>query len=288
MMQRPLTIVAGKGGVGRSTVASALALNAAAAGGRVLVVDAINDGGLAAALGSAEPTSGPGSIELLELTPELALDEYLKLFLKVPVPASRIKPISRIFDYVATAAPGVREILSIGKIAWEVKEGNWDAVVVDGPATGHIIELLAAPATLRQLISVGPLAGQTEWIAKLLANQSTTGVVLATTSEDLPVAECLELVGRVQNETAATVSGIVVTRVPSLLGRNAKAEAQRLMATEPVDPALAEALAIVVGRSDGAETQLGRIAEVNLPTVRVGESSQPVAAARQALSVVEV
>lgn len=280
-MIRPLTIVAGKGGVGRSTVAAAIALNAATSGSRVLAVDAVNDGGLGAALASAGADVGRHqAIELLELTTEEALDEYIKIYLKVPIPPSRVRPIAKIFDYVATAAPGVREMLAIGKIAWEVREGPWDLVVVDAPATGHVIELLGAPETLGDLISVGPLADQSQWIADLLADEDITGVVAVSTAESLPVSECLELIERLGTETRVAVSGLVVTRVPDLLDQDGFDEAVEL---ERQGTTLGAAAALVARRASSAVEEIDRLNELDLPLTWAEESAHPVAAAQQAL-----
>jgi anion-transporting ArsA/GET3 family ATPase len=282
---RPLTIVAGKGGVGRSTTAAALALNAAASGKRVLAVDATNDGGLRAALSTA-PRAERARVDLLELTTEESLDEYIKLYLKIPIPPSRLGPIARIFDYVATAAPGVREILTIGKIAYEVREQAWDAVIVDAPATGHVVELLAAPDTLREVVSVGPLAGQTQWIADLLRDPSITGVITVTTSETLPVTESLELLERLVETTEIDPIGFVVNRLPDLLDESGYQEADRLLEDLPARDPMARALSIVVNRSVAAVEELDRLAFLDLGLTWVGESADPVAAVRAALDEV--
>ncbi|MEZ5375504.1 MAG: ArsA-related P-loop ATPase [Acidimicrobiales bacterium] len=273
-LDRRLLIVAGKGGVGRSSFAAALArhrADAAAAGeiiraGRgVLAVDSIADGGLAAALGPSVP-----GVECLELDTEAALDEYLKIYMKFPIPPSRLGPLAKIFDYVATAAPGVREILTIGKIAWEVREGDWRAVVVDAPATGHVVELLNAPANLARLIGVGPLAEQTRWVEAILADPAQTGVVLVTTTEELPVTELLELHQRLVSTTAVDVVGIVANRMPPLLGPKAMAEAGELRG------ALGLAGRVVAERSEEARTGLARLGALGLPIIRVAESDRPV------------
>jgi anion-transporting ArsA/GET3 family ATPase len=282
---RPLTIVAGKGGVGRSTTAAALALNAAAMGKRVLAVDVTNDGGLRAALSTA-PLAERAGVELLELTTEQSLDEYIKVYLKFPIPPSRLGPIARIFDFVATAAPGVREILTIGKIAYEVREQVWDAVIVDAPATGHVIELLAAPDTLREVVSVGPLAGQTQWIADLLRDPSITGVITVTTSETLPVTESLELLERLVDTTEIDPIGFVVNRLPDLLDEGGYEEAGRLLDELPAHDALARAVAIVANRSAAAVEELDRLSSLELGLTWVPESADPVAAVRAALAEV--
>lgn len=284
-MLRPLTIVAGKGGVGRSTTAAALALNAAVSGKRVLALDATSDGGLRAALAKASKVERD-AVELIELTTDEALDEYLKLYLKVPIPPSRLGPIARIFDYVATAAPGVREILTIGKIANEARSGRWDAVVVDAPATGHVIELLAAPETLQELVRVGPLAEQTQWIADLLRDPEITGVLTVTTAEALPVTESLELLERLVETTRVDPVGFVVNRVPDLLDEAGHAEAERLLDTLTSSDPLARAVATVARRSSAAVDELDRLSSLELGLTWVPESVEPLAAVRSALAEV--
>ncbi len=235
----------------------------------MLAVDAVNDGGLAAAFASSGERL-PRGIELLELSTEEALDEYLKIYLRFPIPPSRLGPLARIFDYVATAAPGVREILTIGKIAWEVREGGWDAVIVDAPATGHLVELLDAPANLNELIGIGPLAQQTRWVADLLADPEITGVVLATTPEELPVNELLSLQARLLAETDIESVAVVVNRMPPTLLGPAVAEARRLDGTVGV------AAAVVAERSTEAVSERSRLDSLGLPILTVPESPTPV------------
>ena len=90
----------------------------------------------------------------MSMDTEASLREYLKLNLRIPV-VGRLGPVARAFDFVATAAPGVREILTVGKLCYEVREGHYDLVVVDAPATGHIISQLAAPQAINDLVKVG-------------------------------------------------------------------------------------------------------------------------------------
>ncbi len=284
-MARPrLVILSGKGGVGRSTVAAGLAIAAAARGERVLAVDVTADGGLAAAVASARTgpvdseENGFGSLEVLALSTEQSLSQYVELYLKLPIAPSRIGPIARIFDYVATAAPGVREILTIGKIAWEVREGPWDAVIVDGPATGHIIELLAAADNLGSVIGRGVLVDQTDWIGELLADPVTTQVVTVVTPEELPTSETLGLIHRIEHETRVAIAGIVVNRVPPMLGPDGDARVVREQAEPGVSDGLRKALGLAMSRSESTETQLVRLAETGLPRCLVGEVVDPVAA----------
>ena len=105
---------------------------------------------------------------------EASLREYLKLQLRIPV-VGRIGPLAKAFDFVATAAPGVREILTVGKPVYEVRERNYDLVVVDAPASGHIIGLLAAPQAINNLVKVGLIRSQTDWMLEILSDPQTTG-----------------------------------------------------------------------------------------------------------------
>lgn len=281
---RQLLIVAGKGGVGRSTVAGAIAAHAAEAGARVLAVDVLADGGLAAALGpvaSRFDRSAGGAIEVLELSTEDALREYIDIYLRMPVSPARLGPIAAIFDYVAAAAPGVREILTIGKIAYEVREQNWDLVVVDGPATGHCVELLAAAENLTDLIGIGPLVEQTRWVAEILGNPAKTAAVVVTQLEELPVLETIMLLDRLQAETEVDVAGIVANKVPV---RVADASRQTLAAIADQDSALGGAAHVALSSSDTAIEQLERLHELGHDTMLVELAADPINQARAVLA----
>lgn len=216
---RSLLFVTGKGGVGKTTVAAALAVAAGSEGRRVLVVEIDAAGALAATF----EVSGLGfdprrvasdavDVEALTIDTESALSEYLALFVKVPF-IGRIGPVARLFDYVAQAAPGVREILTLGKICHEVRRGVWDLVVVDAPATGHVVEHLTAPSVIGDLVRVGMVRDQTAWMLDILEDPARTGVVVVTTPEETPVNETLELVERLGRETAIDVAAVVANRV---------------------------------------------------------------------------
>jgi anion-transporting ArsA/GET3 family ATPase len=148
----------------------------------------------------------------MSMDTEASLREYLKLHLRIPV-VGRIGPLAKAFDFVATAAPGVREILTVGKFAWEVKENHYDLVVVDAAATGHIIGQLAAPQAINDLVKVGLIRSQTDWMLEILSDERQTGLIAVCTPEEMPVNETLELVTRVREETTVRMSAVVVNRV---------------------------------------------------------------------------
>ena len=154
----------------------------------------------------------------MALDPEEALREYIQLQLRIPMVA-RIGPLSRIFEYVATAAPGVREVVTVGKVLYEVKEHDWDLVVVDGTASGHVIGQLAAPRAINELVHVGLIRTQTEWMLELLSDPATTGAVIVATPEEMPVSETIELAARLRDETPVELAAVVANRVlPELFG----------------------------------------------------------------------
>ncbi len=176
LLDRRLLFFTGKGGVGKSTMAAATALLAASIGKRVLLVEVDAKGDIPAQFEHAPVGFTPQEIYpgvlALAMDTEASLQEYLRLNLRVPV-IGRIGPLARVLDFVATAAPGVKEILTIGKIAWEVRESiegraDFDLVIVDAAATGHIVAQLGAADAIRELVDVGPLRSQTQWISELL------------------------------------------------------------------------------------------------------------------------
>jgi anion-transporting ArsA/GET3 family ATPase len=234
LLDRRLVFVTGKGGVGKTTVAAGLALLASQHGKRTLVCEVEPKGDLEDFF-----EAGPVRYDAREVQPELfamamdterSLDEYLRLVLRVPV-MGRLGPVARMFDFVATAAPGVKEILTVGKLAYEVRERHYDLVVVDASATGHIVGQLAAPEAINSLVQVGLVRSQTDWVARILSDPARTGLVIVTTPEEMPVSETIDLTARVRKETSVQVAAIVVNRVlPELFGRGEEAVFERLRA----------------------------------------------------------
>ena len=287
LLGRRLLVVTGKGGVGKSTVAAALALVAARQGKRVLVVDVDAKGTIAhrfeaGKIGFKPKEVMPG-ISLLAMDTEASLAEYLRLNLRVPI-IGRLGPLAGMLDFVATAAPGVREILTIGKVCWEVRESiegraDWDLVVVDAAATGHVIAQLGAADAIRDLVAVGPVRGQTEWMSELLADPSITALNVVTTPEEMPIEETIDLVGRVRGELDVPLGAVVVNRVLPELFTTRDEVAFARVSEDPMRSELAEVvgpgvgavieaaeLAVAMRRSRVAQLERLR-AEVDLPTL---------------------
>jgi len=195
MLERRLIIVTGKGGVGRSAISAALALRAVHLGKRVLTVAMTDDLGLALHLGRERLDYDareirPG-LHALAVHRPAALDEYLKVQLGVPG-VTRMGPLARAFDALASTAPGVREVITMGKVLWEVRKGAWDLVIADGPPLGQIGSHLRAPLTVSELVPVGRVREQAGWMMDLLRDPSVSGMLLATLAEELPTTETKE------------------------------------------------------------------------------------------------
>ena len=276
LLDRRLVFVTGKGGVGKTTVAAALALFASEHGRRTLLCEVDAKGDVASFL-----ESGPTAFTAREVLPHLSvmsmdteasLREYLRLNLRIPI-VGRIGPLAKAFDFVATAAPGVREILTVGKLCYEVREKHYDLVVVDAPATGHIIGQLAAPQAINELVKVGLIRSQTDWMLEILSDPAQTAVAIVTTPEEMPVNETLELVGRVREETTVELGSVVVNRVlPELFGRteeevfdalcrdDAARELTRLAGDDPTPVLTAARLAVTLRRTNAGHLERLRTA----------------------------
>ncbi len=170
-----------------------------------------------------EPTEVAQNLYAMAMNTEDSLREYLRLFVKIPL-LGRIGPLASTFDFVADAAPGVKEILGVGKLCYEVRERHYDLIVVDAEASGHIVSQIGAPKVIADLVQVGLVRDQTQWMLDILDDPQRTGVAVVTTPEEMPVTETIELLGRLRAETGAHASAVIANRVlPAMFNRREQA-----------------------------------------------------------------
>ena len=195
-----LAIVSGKGGVGKTTVAAALALAAARAGKRVLLIEVEQREGLAplfghAAIGYEEKALAP-NVTGLSVIPDEALVEYLYLFYGIRY-VGRVLKGSKAIEFATNIAPGLRDILLIGKIKEAERrraagQYAYDLLVLDAPPTGRLPRFLEAPRSIVELVRSGPIRQQAQGVLDMISDPKRTQVVLVTLPEDMPVRETAE------------------------------------------------------------------------------------------------
>jgi len=225
-----LLVVAGKGGVGKTTVTAALAIAAADSGHRVLVVTIDGRPGLARLLGAPDGAGstyegdtvvsgrGPGkrgSVHLRTISAAEALQDYLGTQGLARL-AKRLVSTG-VVDVVASAAPGIDDLLVLGKIKHLVglagADGPHDLVIVDGPAAGHALSLLRSPQAMAETVRGGPLRSQAIEIRNMMSDPEKCRVVLVTLPETTPVNELLETSALMTNEIGVTLGPVVVNGV---------------------------------------------------------------------------
>lgn len=242
MFERRLLFVTGKGGVGKSTVSGALALAATRLGKKVLLVDVGGSDVLAALFDQSTIAKAPKEIhpliDAVRVDPLLALDEYVHTFIKTSFIADRITH-SKLFEYLASGTPGLREIMTLGKIwLWEqaLDTGSgayqYDLIVVDAPATGHGLSFLQVPQVLIDMIGIGPIKEQTEDVLRLLRDRKKSAMYLVTLPEELPVNETIQLYQAASEVLQMAVGGVFINGLyPKRFTVREAAEIKRLLRT---------------------------------------------------------
>jgi anion-transporting ArsA/GET3 family ATPase len=276
LLDRKLLFVTGKGGVGKSTIAASLGLLAAEQGKKTLVCEVDAKGNLADFYEAGSTAFAARELQprlwAMSMDTEESLKEYLSLQLKIPLLA-KIGPLARTFDFIANAAPGVKEILTIGKLAYEVRERNYDLVVVDSVASGHIVGQLTAPLGINELVQVGMVRHQTQWMLDILNDAAQTGVVIVSAPEEMPVAETIELAERLGAETEVDLAAVVVNRVlPELFNDREEALFETMRTPKRLDALSARLGGDVTPIFDAAElaVTLRRSRAEHLATLRQG------------------
>ena len=200
-----LAIVAGKGGVGKTTVTAVLARAAADAGRRVLVVELDGKPSLDALLPDVEVRH----ISAAESLADYLIDHGFKRIAKRLVS-------SGVVDVVGTAAPGIDDLVVLGKIKQLERSGEWDLIVVDGPAAGHAITFLTSASGLLDAVRSGPVHDQAEGVLALLRDHERCQVVLVTLPETTPVNELIETSFSIEERVGVQLGPVVVNQVDAV------------------------------------------------------------------------
>lgn len=238
VLERRVVILTGKGGVGKSTSAAAMALIASQQGKRVLVIEVDAKGNVP----DFFDTNRVGfkykrlheNVYGLSMQPRESMHEYLSIMLHVP--RFSLNPLSGFMEYASQAIPGLKEILVTGKIYYEENEEEdgrprWDLIVVDGAPTGHVVSQLGAAGHLKDLVRSGPIHDQATRIDQLLTDPRRTAVLLVTIPEEMPAMETIDLAGRFGEETGITPFGLIINQLqPRQLSGEVGAEFRELLA----------------------------------------------------------
>jgi anion-transporting ArsA/GET3 family ATPase len=205
-------IVAGKGGVGKTTVTATLATAAARAGASVLIVEVEGKSGLATAFArpplTYEETELRAGVSARTLTPDEALVEYLETHGLRRISKRLVR--SGALDVVAGAVPGMKDILVLGKVKALDLEERFDLIIVDAPAAGHAVTFLTSPRGLLDAVKVGPINAQANAVIEMLSDPSRCQVVLVTIPEEMPVSELVDTAFALEDRVGVKLGPVVI------------------------------------------------------------------------------
>jgi anion-transporting ArsA/GET3 family ATPase len=269
LLDRRLIFVAGKGGVGRTTVAASLGLLAARRGKRTIVCEVASQERVSRAFKGAGV--GYRETELADNLFGMSIDPHdsMEEFLVDQIGSKRVAGLlfhNRIFEYFAAATPGLREMVTIGKV-WELAQLErrrreatpYDLVILDGPPTGQGLGLLNTPHTFAEVARVGPIQRKARIIDEFLRDRSQTGVVAVALPEEMPVNETLEFEDKLRVDMGHETELVVVN---ALLPE--RFNGQEAAAIDAVDggaghPAVAAAMRAALSEHRRAKAQRGQL-----------------------------
>lgn len=264
-------IVTGKGGVGKTTVSVALGMRAAAEGKRTIVCEVAAQENASRMF--EHTTVGFHEVELeknlwaISIDPDESMREYVLLQLKVRAMRDMLFR-SRIFNYLTAATPGLKELVTIGKI-WELAQLDrkvksackYDTVIVDAPATGHGVGFLQTPRTFANIARVGPIHSQAQALDNFITDHDNTGVAIVALPEEMPVNESAALEHDLVNEVGVAVDRVYMNALyPERFSKDEAEQLAALAAAEEDGPrAAARAALSEFGRARSQRAQLARL-----------------------------
>jgi anion-transporting ArsA/GET3 family ATPase len=280
-------VVAGKGGVGKTTMTAVLAHMASGAGLSVLVIELEGNSGIADAFGTTESldrdetqllapaTPTTGAVRVRRITPDDALIEYLENHGLKRVSKRLVS--SGVIDVVATAIPGIRDVLVLGKVKQLERDQVADLILLDAPATGHAVTFLTSASGLLDAARGGPVRTQAAEVVELLQDPTRCRVILVTLPEDMPVSETIEAAYQLEDKAGVQLGPIIVNGCDlmsdKLLTTTAKAATASQMSLNDAElSALERARQFRVHRHALRAEQIARLGhELPLPQLPVPE-----------------
>jgi anion-transporting ArsA/GET3 family ATPase len=267
-------IVAGKGGVGKTTASATLALAAAQTGRSVLRVEVAGRSATAPMFGAEaqgyEETTvydeaDGGSVKIRSITPDAALVEWLSShgFARI---AKRMAK-SGLLEIVATATPGIKDLLVLGRVKALESQGAADLIIVDAPSSGHAIQFLQAPAGVKEAARTGVLHRQAIEVLEMLEDSRRCRAMLVSIPEETPINELTETAFAVEDEVGLALGPVVINGILPPID-DLTANESGLPSAEARDIALAAELRR--SRLNLQATQLDRLHhELPLPQIRL-------------------
>ncbi|MGH7966816.1 MAG: ArsA family ATPase [Candidatus Binatia bacterium] len=285
LFEKRLLFLVGKGGVGKTTVAAALALAAARRGKKTLLIELEDNDRAARLLGlppvaqqKDAPRQVSPSLFVLAINGHAALDEYLQRL----VPFKRVLRTvseSRPYQYFVAAAPGLKELMTMGKVWFEEHQQDpetaqlrWDVLIVDTPATGHSLQYLRMPQAASDTFSEGLVHRKAQEVVTFLSDPDRTAVNLVTTPEELPVSETLEAYQQLRDDLHLPVGVVFINRAHQTPYSRTTLERVRVKAHAPAsERRLAEQVLACaqaeVALAEAQATPLQQLRQLSLPTV---------------------
>jgi anion-transporting ArsA/GET3 family ATPase len=248
LFDKRLVVVAGKGGVGRTTVAAAFAAAAARRGKRTLLCQTKSKERLSKLFGSAPVGTDLVRVRdrlwAVNMTPQAALREYGAMVLRSEFVAKQVleNKVSRTF---LKAVPGLEDYSMLGKVWFHTTEEEeagrpkWDLVILDGPATGHLLTMLSIPHAILAAVPEGPLTRPASATLELLRDPKRSAMTLVTLAEDMPSNEAIELARKQKDQIGMPFGPLIVNQLyPPRFATGASARAVASLPEEADDPVL--------------------------------------------------
>ncbi len=246
LFDKRFVIVAGKGGVGRTTVAAALGLAASQRGLKTLICQTKSKERFSQIFGVRD--IGDDIVEvrpklsIVSMTPKAALREYGTMVLRSEFIAKQVLE-NRVTRSFLRAVPGLEDYAMLGKTWYHTTEqeggrNKWDLVILDGPATGHLLTLLRIPQSILETIPEGPLTQSARDTQALLTDPRRTAAVIVTLAEDMPTNEAIELGAKLRAQIGVHLGPLVVNLLyPPRFTQGVSARALGLLPKVPEGPA---------------------------------------------------